>query len=141
MDGRVKGLRRVQPLLDLDTNNPCITADIKVLVLHVSQSVGEVQNRAIRKPDVKLPIAEADVKLAFLPTNEGEVSLCELITPAPARQGVEDNGVGVKTRVEVHRNVFRIMTNVDGKGAAAVLGLDADLELLPLPECHVSHFL
>lgn len=59
--------------------------------------------------------------LAFLPTREGEVSLAVLVTPASPGQGVEDDGVGVtagvKTGVEVHRDVLGIMTNVDGKAA------------------------
>lgn len=61
-------LRRVQLLFDLDADDPCITADIKVLVLDVSQSVGEVQHGAVRKPDVKLRAVEVDVKLR----NEGQ---------------------------------------------------------------------
>ncbi len=69
---RVKGLRRVGPLLDLDANDPCFTGDIKVLVLDVSQSVGEVQHGAIGKFDVKLIIVEVDVKLRYVRQRERE---------------------------------------------------------------------
>lgn len=51
------------PLLDLDADDPCLTADIEELVLDVTQPVGEVHHAAIRKLDVKLFIVEVDVKL------------------------------------------------------------------------------
>lgn len=51
------------PLLDLNTNDPCISADIKVLVLDITQTVGKVHHVPIRKLDVKLLIVEIDVKL------------------------------------------------------------------------------
>lgn len=69
---RVKRLRRVQPLLDLDADDPCVAADIEVLVLDVSQSVGEVQHGAIGKFDVKLLIVEVDVKLGYVGQREKE---------------------------------------------------------------------
>lgn len=61
MKGR--GLRRGQPLLELDASDPRITAYIEVLVLDISQAVGEVYHGAIRKFDVKLLVVEVDVKL------------------------------------------------------------------------------
>lgn len=60
-----------------------------------------------------------ETHLAFLPTCKREIHLTVLVTPAPTRHGVEDNCVDitvtVETGVEVHGNVLRVMTNVDGK--------------------------
>lgn len=57
------GLRRGQPLLQLDANDSCITAHIKVLVLDITQAVGEGNHAAVRKLDVKFLVVEVDVKL------------------------------------------------------------------------------
>lgn len=47
-----------------------------------------------------------------------------LVTPAPPGQGIEDDGVditaAVETGVEVHCDVFGVMTDVDGKAAMEV---------------------
>lgn len=53
-------------LFDLDANNSGVTADVKVLVLDVSQTVGEVNHGAVGKSDVELLIVEGDVKLVRL---------------------------------------------------------------------------
>lgn len=59
--------------------------------------------------------------LAFLPTTEGEVSFTDFVTPASPGQGVEDDSVDViaagESGVEVHCDVLRVMTDVDGKAA------------------------
>lgn len=51
------------PLLDLNADNLCVSAHVKVLVLNVTQSVGKVHHVAIGKLDVKLLVVEIDVKL------------------------------------------------------------------------------
>lgn len=60
--------------------------------------------------------------LGFLSTRKREVSIAGLISPAPSRAVVTDDGVGipttVKTRVEVQSDVLRVMTDVDGKPGA-----------------------
>lgn len=67
----------------------------------------------------KLEFERLQTHLAFLPTCKREIHLTMLVTPAPTRHGVEDNCVDitvtVETGVEMHGNVLRIMTNVDGK--------------------------
>ena len=62
---RVKGQgsRRGRSLLDLDADNPRVAADGEVIVLDVSQAVGEIDHGAIGKLDVELLIVEVDVKL------------------------------------------------------------------------------
>lgn len=50
-------------LLDLDADDPCVTCDVKVLVLDFSHAVGEVHHGAVRELDVKLLHVEVDVKL------------------------------------------------------------------------------
>lgn len=55
--------RRAGALLDLDSNHSGITGDVKVIVLDVTQPVGEVNHVAIRKLDVKLLLVEVDVNL------------------------------------------------------------------------------
>ena len=51
------------PLLDLDANDPGITADVKVLVLHVSEAVGEAHGGIVRKFDEEVLHVEVDVEL------------------------------------------------------------------------------
>lgn len=57
------GLRRGQPLLQLESDDSRITAHIEVLVLDVTQAVGEGNHAAVRKLDVKFLVVEVDVKL------------------------------------------------------------------------------
>jgi len=54
---------RGQPLLDLDADDPGRPAHVEVLVLEVSQAVGEVDHGAVRQPDVELLHVEVDVEL------------------------------------------------------------------------------
>lgn len=64
MDGsRVKGSGRGRPLLDLDADDPRVAADVEVLVLDVSQAVGEVGHGAVGELDVELLAVEVDVEL------------------------------------------------------------------------------
>lgn len=59
--------------------------------------------------------------LALLPTCKRKMFLTMLVSPAPPRHRVKDNGVDiittVKTGVEVQGDVLMVMTNVDGKAA------------------------
>lgn len=48
---------------DLDADQLGVAADVKVVVLDVSQPVGEVQHGAVRKLDVELFHVEVDVAL------------------------------------------------------------------------------
>lgn len=57
------GLRRGQPLLQLEADDSRITAHIEVLVLDITQAVGEGNHAAVRKLDVKFLVVEVDVKL------------------------------------------------------------------------------
>lgn len=78
------------------------------------------QNRSLQDYSDKHPHA-LPTHLAFLPSHKGEISLTLLITPITPGQAVEDDGVCVvavvETGVQVHRDVLRIMTDVDGKAA------------------------
>lgn len=57
------GLRRGQPLLQFEADDSRITAHIEVLVLDITQAVGEGNHAAVRKLDVKFLVVEVDVKL------------------------------------------------------------------------------
>lgn len=57
------GLRRGQPLLQLEADDSRITAHIEVLVLDITEAVGEGNHTAVGKLDVKFLIVEVDVKL------------------------------------------------------------------------------
>lgn len=48
---------------DLDADQLCVAADVKVVVLDVAQAVGEVQHGAIGKLDVELFHVEVDKAL------------------------------------------------------------------------------
>lgn len=50
-------------LLDLDADDPGLPADVEVLVLDVSQPVGEVEHGAVGQLDVELLVVEVDVEL------------------------------------------------------------------------------
>lgn len=58
--------------------------------------------------------------LAFFSTGKRQESLVNLVTPGPPRRVVADDGVGVKARVEVQRDVLGIMADVDGKSAGEI---------------------
>lgn len=57
------GLRRSQPLLQLEADDSRITAHIEVLVLDITEAVGEGNHAAVGKLDVKFLVVEVDVKL------------------------------------------------------------------------------
>lgn len=57
------GLRRGQPLLQLEADDSRITAHIEVLVLDITEAVGEGNHAAVGKLDVKFLVVEVDVKL------------------------------------------------------------------------------
>lgn len=54
------------PLFDLDSHDSCVAADVKELVLDISQAIGEVHHAPIRKFDVKLFHVEVDVNLRYI---------------------------------------------------------------------------
>lgn len=63
-----------------------------------------------------------------------------LLTPRSPRLGVADDGAGLKSGVEVQRDVLRIMADVEGEAAVEDRGQKCEKKRGSPSQCQLLHY-